>query len=189
MEDKFYVYIIGAKPNGPIKIGFSTNYAKRLSSLQHACHLELYVIKKWSLTWENAVNLERAAHKELTEYREREEWFNCSPNDAVLAIQDIINKTKKCRDWSVYATSIKKPLWVNGGNPGLRKSAATRKAATAAKLALIENDLKRNEHTTRELLDRVGIRSINTIKNHYGITREQMQRRYKAAQKRREARV
>ena len=63
------------------------------------------------------------------------------------------------------------------------------KPQTAAKLAQIEEDLKRDEFTTRELLDRVGIRSINTIKNHFGITREQMQGRYRAAQKRKEARV
>lgn len=69
---------------------------------------------------------------------------------------------------------------------GTIQSAATRKAATAAKLALIEDDLKRDEHTTRELLDRVGIKSVNSIKNHFGITREQMQGRYQAAQKRKE---
>ena len=71
---------------------------------------------------------------------------------------------------------------------GSIKSAVTRKADTAAKLAQIENDLKRDDHTTRELLDRVGIKSINTIKNHYGITRETMQTRYKAELKRKERR-
>ena len=71
---------------------------------------------------------------------------------------------------------------------GSFKSAVTRKADTAAKLAQIEDDLKRDEHTTRELLDRVGIKSINTIKNHYGITREQMQGLYQAAHKRKERR-
>lgn len=71
---------------------------------------------------------------------------------------------------------------------GSIKSAITRKAETAAKLAQIEDDLKRDDHSTRELLDRIGIKSINTIKNHYGITREQMQGRYQAAQKRKERR-
>lgn len=69
---------------------------------------------------------------------------------------------------------------------GSKKSADTRKAITAAKLALIEDDLKRDEHTTRQLLDRVGVKSVNSIKNHFGITREQMQGRHQAAQKRKE---
>lgn len=69
---------------------------------------------------------------------------------------------------------------------GSQKSAATRKSLTAAKLALIEDDLKKEEFTTRELLDRVGVKSINSIKNHFGVTREVMQGRYRATQKRKE---
>jgi hypothetical protein len=71
---------------------------------------------------------------------------------------------------------------------GAEMSAASKKAKTAAALKLIEDDLKKDGHTTRELLDRVGVKSVNSIKNHYGITREQMQIRYRAELKRKERR-
>lgn len=67
---------------------------------------------------------------------------------------------------------------------GAEVSAKTRKSMTAEKLKLIEQDLKQNKFSTRELLDRVGIRSINTIKNHYLISREEMQLKYQAELKR-----
>lgn len=73
---------------------------------------------------------------------------------------------------------------------GAQKSAAAKKARTAAALKLIENDLRRPSgpgNTTRELLKRVGVKSVNSIKDHYGINRETMQARYQAelARKRR----
>lgn len=71
---------------------------------------------------------------------------------------------------------------------GAEMSASSKKAATAAKLKLIEDDLRLDEYTTKELLDRVGVKSVNSIKNHYGISREQMQVRYKAELKRKERR-
>jgi len=70
---------------------------------------------------------------------------------------------------------------------GGQKTAEIKRAETAAKFAIIEERLKlpsSKENTTRKLLDEVGIKSVNTIKNHYGITREQMQARYQAAEKR-----
>jgi len=71
---------------------------------------------------------------------------------------------------------------------GAEMSAASKKAKTATALKLIEEDLKKDEYTTRELLDRVGVKSVNSIKNHYGITRETMQTRYLAELKRKERR-
>ncbi len=71
---------------------------------------------------------------------------------------------------------------------GAEISASTKKARTAAALALIEDDLKKDDYTTRELLGRVGVKSVNSIKNHYGITREQMQARYQAELKRKQRR-
>lgn len=71
---------------------------------------------------------------------------------------------------------------------GAMKSAQTRKEATAAKLELIRVDLESTDIPTKELLARVGVRSVNSIKNHFGFCREEMRRRYEAAQKRKERR-
>lgn len=71
---------------------------------------------------------------------------------------------------------------------GARISADTKKARTAAALKQIEHELEATDIPTRQLLDRVGIKAVNSIKNHYGICREQMQIRYQAEQKRKERR-
>lgn len=67
---------------------------------------------------------------------------------------------------------------------GARISADTKKAKTAAALKLIEHELKATDIPTTELLARVGVKSINSIKNTYGISREQMKIRYEAELKR-----
>lgn len=71
---------------------------------------------------------------------------------------------------------------------GAIKSAATRKAATAAKIESVKHELESTDTPTKEILSRVGVRSINSIKNHLGYCREVLQMRYQAAQKRKEGR-
>lgn len=67
---------------------------------------------------------------------------------------------------------------------GARKSAETKKANTAAALKLIEHELASTDTPSKVLLAKVGIRAIGSIKNHYGFPREELQRRYRAEQKR-----
>lgn len=43
---------------------------------------------------------------------------------------------------------------------------------------------ERTDIPTKELLKRVGIKSVNTVKNHFGMSREQMQARYQTELKR-----
>jgi hypothetical protein len=71
---------------------------------------------------------------------------------------------------------------------GARKSAETKKANTAAAMKLIEHELASTDIPSKTLLAKVGIRAIGSIKNHYGFPREELQRRYKAEQKRKERR-
>lgn len=67
---------------------------------------------------------------------------------------------------------------------GAKISAETKKANTATKLAQIDHELRATNIPSRELLARVGIRAIGTIRNHYGKCREDLQRDYQAEQKR-----
>lgn len=67
---------------------------------------------------------------------------------------------------------------------GARISAETKKAKTAAAFALIDHELRATDIPSKELLGRVGIRAIGTIKNHYGKCREDLQSDYQAEQKR-----
>jgi hypothetical protein len=66
---------------------------------------------------------------------------------------------------------------------GAIKSAQTKKAATAAKLESIRHELESTDIPTAVLLARVGV-SRNSIKNHFGLCREEMRRKYEITQKR-----
>ena len=70
---------------------------------------------------------------------------------------------------------------------GAIKSAQTKKAATAAKLDSIRHELESTDIPTAVLLARVGV-SRNSIKNHFGLCREEMRRKYQIVQQRKERR-
>ena len=73
---------------------------------------------------------------------------------------------------------------------GAIKSAQTKKAKTAAALALIYDRLllpSIGENTTEKLCAEVGI-SRNSIKNHYGLCREDLRNKHDIIQKRKERR-
>lgn len=83
---------------------------------------------------------------------------------------------------------IVKAQWVEARKTGsamrgARISAQTKKANTAAAFALIDLELRSTAIPSRELLNRVGIKAIGTIKNHYGKCREDLQNAYQAEQK------
>lgn len=71
---------------------------------------------------------------------------------------------------------------------GARKSAETKKANTAAALELVKHELESTDTPSKTILAKVRIRAIATIKNHFGVPREELQRRYQAEQKRKERR-
>ena len=73
---------------------------------------------------------------------------------------------------------------------GAIKSAQTKKAKTAAALALIYDRLmlpSKDENTTAKLCASVGV-SRNSIKNHYGFCREELRRKHEIVQQRKERR-
>lgn len=74
---------------------------------------------------------------------------------------------------------------------GAELSAATKRANSIASLKKVEHLLKlttKDGGTTKAILAGVGIKSVNTIQNVYGYTREEMQRRYAAELKRKQRR-
>lgn len=73
------VYFVQQGSNGPIKIGASRNFDKRLRTLRTHSPVELNVIG----TFPGGFDLERELHHELMNHQLEGEWF--SPNDEVLA--------------------------------------------------------------------------------------------------------
>lgn len=70
-----FVYFVQMGRAGPIKIGYSTNPAARIASMQTSNARELVLIG--SIPGDTAV--ERAIHRELSAYRLRGEWWRPEP--------------------------------------------------------------------------------------------------------------
>lgn len=66
-----HIYLIGVDYNSPVKIGFSLNPWARLKEISTGNHSELNVL----LSFKGEKKLESSIHKELKEFRTKNEWF------------------------------------------------------------------------------------------------------------------
>lgn len=84
-----YLYVICEQSDGPrpVKIGFSAEPNKRLKQLQTGHSSPLVLFHKEEVPFENVRALEKLIHKELKHHKARGEWFQISPEDAVLEIK------------------------------------------------------------------------------------------------------
>src|SRR4051794_20111529 len=73
---------------GPVKIGIASNVGKRLLSIKTGCPFEVQLAHKKE--HETASQVESLAHSLLSEKRMNGEWFDCSVEDAVIAIEQAI---------------------------------------------------------------------------------------------------
>jgi len=81
-----YVYAIGSR-SGPVKIGYSTDPAKRLKTLQAKSDCELFVLGKWAIHGRRALCIERYVHWLLRDKHFTGEWFNASREEAAEAVR------------------------------------------------------------------------------------------------------
>lgn len=82
-----YLYVIGAENEAPIKIGFSKNPEKRLKALQTGYPKALYLHTKQEFETNKIRVIEKMIHKELSHLRSKGEWFDMTPEDAVLHVE------------------------------------------------------------------------------------------------------
>lgn len=81
------VYVIGADGSPAVKIGTSTNPARRLASMQTSTPFALSLLA----TFDGGHELEQALHREFADQRVRREWFDLSPlGDPVEVVQAAI---------------------------------------------------------------------------------------------------
>jgi hypothetical protein len=177
--NNYHVYLVGAKPSGPIKVGFSANCRQRVGYLQTGSHLDLSLIKTWRLTYSNAKNLERAAHKELNEFKLKGEWFSCAPQQALSIIRRIKVKTKNFKNWKLYRAEIRTKSWLdNAASIGGRANAQRAEKAFWQKFAVIADRWhlpSKKENANKPLLAEADV-SRNTVKSYLGYNREEWQR-------------
>jgi len=82
-----YLYVIGPKQNGPVKIGFSAHPEQRLKTLQTSHPDPLVIHHTVKFDSKNIRELEKIIHKEVSHKKTQGEWFNISPQDASLLLE------------------------------------------------------------------------------------------------------
>jgi hypothetical protein len=87
-----YIYVICEAASAPVKIGFSADPEKRVKQLQTGHANVLTLFHKEEVEDEQVRVLERMVHKAIRHLRHTGEWFNLTPEDAVLEIKLAIMK-------------------------------------------------------------------------------------------------
>lgn len=83
----YYVYAIGPKDNGPIKIGFTNNLEARLKTIQTSFPEKVCV--HHYIEFDNEKDMrktEKQLHATLRHLCEHGEWFNLTPEQATLEL-------------------------------------------------------------------------------------------------------
>ncbi|MBP0453968.1 GIY-YIG nuclease family protein [Kitasatospora sp. RG8] len=83
-----WVYVIASGVGGPVKIGCTSDMKRRLSALQCGSPVRLTVLA----TFPGPLDLERALHRLLSEYRVAGEWFDLPGGDPVRVVADVIKQ-------------------------------------------------------------------------------------------------
>ncbi|HAA28666.1 MAG TPA: hypothetical protein DCE56_14500 [Cyanobacteria bacterium UBA8553] len=68
-----YIYVVRSGSSNLYKIGRTTNFQKRLKTLQTSCAVQLTVVKTFMSL--DAVSLEKAVHSKFAHFRQKGEWF------------------------------------------------------------------------------------------------------------------
>jgi hypothetical protein len=85
-----FIYVIGPKDHGPIKIGFTKELHRRLKSIQTG-HPEPLYIHHYVEVPENQTRLiEGIIHKENKFHRTSGEWFNLSIDQGILEVNHAV---------------------------------------------------------------------------------------------------
>lgn len=83
----YYVYAMGPENSSTVKIGFTNNLQNRLRTIQTS-HPEKIVIHHYiEFDSEKEMrNAEKKLHETLRHIRKKGEWFNLSPENAILEL-------------------------------------------------------------------------------------------------------
>ena len=93
MTEPLNIYVIGST-SGPFKIGVAKNPRARRSEIQIGSHTRIEVVYSVAVPGEDALLIERGAHRILREHRLSGEWFNVTKDQAEEAIREAIVLSK-----------------------------------------------------------------------------------------------
>jgi hypothetical protein len=81
-----FVYVIGPA-SGHQKVGLATDPRSRLATLQTACPFTLVIHAAVPVPFVEAHEVERRAHRALSQCKVLNEWFDTTPEAAVAAVR------------------------------------------------------------------------------------------------------
>jgi len=88
------IYAVGPSPDGPIKIGMTTNPLARISALNTDSPVEIFCYHYfWFAGTPLALRVEKACHKYLADKNLRGEWFNVTHAEAEETILKMAEET------------------------------------------------------------------------------------------------
>lgn len=82
------VYVIFNKDVNITKIGVASDVKNRLSSIKHGCGCEMELVYNTTLM-ENFFEIETKAHQHFSDRRRYGEWFDITPEEAILFLESI----------------------------------------------------------------------------------------------------
>jgi hypothetical protein len=82
-----FVYVIAARVEGPVKIGFSNNPQKRLRQLQTGHPERLHLHHTQGFPAKRVKVMEKIIHHTISYLRQTGEWFDLSVEDAIAEVE------------------------------------------------------------------------------------------------------
>jgi hypothetical protein len=86
-DQQMNVYVL-AGGRRHVKIGIARDVMKRLRGVQTGCPFKLRIVKQWNTG--RAAEVEKAAHRILSNYRWTGEWFDVPQRAAVLVVETLV---------------------------------------------------------------------------------------------------
>jgi hypothetical protein len=96
-RNKSVLYVL--KANRYYKIGISLDFAKRMEAIQACNPLEVRLVTFEYIPTRRRIQIEKAVHGRLAEYRMHGEWFDASSVLIRRVVREVVKAAKKDEPW------------------------------------------------------------------------------------------
>ena len=94
MKKSFIYLICSHEKVAPVKIGFSATPEKRLKQLQTGSAVKLLIFHREEVDANNVRTIEKLLHRDMGVQKMKGEWFNITPEMALVNLRHIIMQTE-----------------------------------------------------------------------------------------------
>lgn len=160
MQSEEYVYVIGSPDSTIVKIGRSTDVAKRLSTIQRMSPLHLTVL--WQT--EGGSELETALHSWFSARRVHGEWFDFSDGDASALVAEAVSQITRPAVQPVSRVAIFSRgdvVRVTNGIWAFAETAVVRALHADGQYVVEENDGR--THTGHAIINEANLIAANSV--------------------------